>query len=237
MSYLDWIADRDFEEQVKILVDAFEAGKKRAKKDLGRNVIDPSLAVFNNGLFGGGVQDWENRELLRQLEKTLSTAIGLFHQGIISKVKGWSSPTRDVATFDLLNERSKIIAEIKNKHNTVKASDKVKYYDDIKEQLDNKTSRYNGYTAYFVQIVPKHVGVFPFTPSDNKTGTRRPEHKLIKEIDGKSFYALATGFDSALEDIVNALPAVFFSVTKKKISDEMMDKVHHLFSKAYKTSN
>lgn len=233
MSYLDWISDEDFESQVQNLISSFRQGEVRAKKDLGRNIIDPFLAVFNSGLFGGDVQQWEERELFRQLEKTLSTAIGLFHQGIISKVRGWSSPSRELATFDLLNENSKIIAEIKNKHNTVKASDKVNYYDEIKNQLDNKTSRYNGYTAYFVQIVPKHIGIFPFTPSDNKTGTQRPQHPLIKEIDGKSFYSLATGSDSALEDLINALPLVFHAVTKNKISDNMMEHVRLLFAKAY----
>lgn len=233
MSYLDWISNEDFEGQVQNLISSFQKGEVRAKKDLGRNIIDPFLTLFNCGLFGGNIQQWEERELLRQKEKTLSNAMGLFHQGIISKVRGWSSPSRKVATFDLLNENSKIIAEIKNKHNTIKASDKVKYYDKIQKQLDNKTSLYNGYTAYFVQIVPKHIGIFPFTTSDNDTGTKRPEHPLIKEIDGKSFYALATGSDSALEDLINALPVVFQAVTKSKISDNTMEHVRMFFAKAY----
>ncbi|MEG2970634.1 MAG: Eco47II family restriction endonuclease [Akkermansia sp.] len=233
MSYLNWIEDEDFEEQVKILIKAFDSGKERALKDMGRNVMDPVLAFFNSGLLGGGVEEWEKRELSRQLDKTLSNAIGLFHQGILSKVYGWSCPPRERANFDLLNSKLKVIAEIKNKHNTVKASDKVGYYDDFKAQLDNKTSLYKGYTAYLVQIIPKHVGIFPFAPSDNKTGMRRAEHPFIKEIDGKSFYQLATGVNSALEDMINALPAVFYAVTDHQIPLKMIDRVSQLFADAY----
>ena len=104
---------------------------------------------------------------------------------------------------------------MKNKHNTVKGADLAKLYDGLADLVMPKTQSYHGYTAYYVTIVPKRKTPFndPFTPSDNKTGERRPANPLIRKIDGKSFYALVTGIEDALEQLFDALPSIIEDVS------------------------
>ncbi|WP_010129810.1 Eco47II family restriction endonuclease, partial [Haemophilus sputorum] len=64
--------------------------------------------------------------------------------------------------------------------------------------------------GYYVEILPVNGKTYdkPFTPSDNKTKTRRPENDRIRQIDGKSFYERVTGNPNALEDLYKMLPEV-----------------------------
>ena len=78
-----------------------------------------------------------------------STSLSLSSRG---SIPGW----KNLGTgggLDILNKRKKIIAEIKNKHNTTKGNHKIEIYDAIKAKL--KLVEYSGYTGYLVEIIPK----------------------------------------------------------------------------------
>jgi hypothetical protein len=99
-----------------------------------RNVIDPFSALFDALRQDISVEQWLTQETMRQSQKTLQNAIGDFHQKILGSVVGWD----DLGTghiFDLKNDSEKIIAEIKNKHNTTKGNHKVAIYDDLKKTI------------------------------------------------------------------------------------------------------
>jgi hypothetical protein len=70
-----------------------------------------------------------------------------------------------------------------------------------------KTGVYHGYTAYFVNIVPKKIGRFdiPFVPSNNKTELNVPSNGQIRIIDGASFYDLVTGDANSLSKLFSGL--------------------------------
>jgi len=108
---------------------------------------------------------------------------------------------------DIVNNQKMIIAEIKNKHNTTKGSDKVRIYDGLAGLLGKK--EYRDYKAYYVEIIPKGAIRYdmPFVPPDNTTRTRRVANDNIRQIDGYSFYELATGEKDALKKLYKALPA------------------------------
>ena len=112
---------------------------------------------------------------------------------------------------DLVCHEHRIVAEVKNKHNTLKASDQAGLYDKLHDLVRKKGQEFAGYTAYYVEIIPKRPERYdlPFSPSDNTTGTRKSEDALIRRIDGASFYALATGHDDALRQLFHALPQAF----------------------------
>ncbi len=56
--------------------------------------------------------------------------------------------------------------------------------------------------------MPKQPGAYsqPFTPSNR--GVRRQTRDTLLRIDGRSFYALATGQDDALDQLYEVLPTV-----------------------------
>jgi hypothetical protein len=197
------------------------------------NVVDPFSAVFDALKQGITLKEWLRQEEARQKQKTLQNALGVFHQAIIGSINGgWENiPVGHV--IDVCNKMKKIIAEIKNKFNTTKGSDKKTIYDNLNSQL--KTP-YNGFTGYYVEIIPRRRGLYnlPFTPSDNVLKNTRPVNQKIRVIDGKSFYALATGIPDALEMLYKILPRVIADFLKTDPGIVCKDQLFNdLFTRAY----
>ena len=121
---------------------------------------------------------------------------------------------------------------LKNKHNTVKGSDKVGIYDFLAERLQ---SEYEGFTAYYVEIIPssKEPYDIPFTPSDRASQSKRSANEKIRQISGQAFYKLVTGQDNAIEMLFSVIPDVIFDIIGKRISKEMEQEYRKLFSLAF----
>ena len=123
--------------------------------------------------------------------------------------------------------------EIKNKHNTTKGNHKVAIYDDLQHSLEEN---YPGFKAYYVEVIPKNKKTYDklFVPSDNTTHIRRKENQAIRVIDGKSFYALATGDPEALAKLYKVLPRVIGDILGKKGESLKEDAAfQELFEKVY----
>jgi len=237
MSLLPWLDDETFIGIVEeVLTTGFEAMKKADEK-MGANIIDPFLMLFEMGSFNLDSASWATNERTRQAQKTLTNKIGWFHQRTLGSIDGWT----DLGTsemIDLVNHDKRIIAEIKNKYNTVKQSDLIGLYDDMHGMVMHKTQKYRGYTAYYVEIIPKKAVRHdqPFTPPDRKTGEKAAVNKLIRKIDGASFYALASGHEYALSQLYEALPKAIRMVlkkTKKDMPELDFSLLHACFSSAY----
>lgn len=216
MAYLTWITDEALKECVGEVIAKGLIGISKAEKSFYRNGVDPFSAVFDAACQGVALEQWLNFERKRQAQKSLQNALGNFHQKLLSKVKSWEIPA--LGFVDLVSEKSKVVAEVKNKHNTVKKSDLKAVYDELQSAVLHKTSKYHGYTAYYVTIIPASKKRFckEFTPSDNETKTSRQANKQILEIDGYSFYALVTGEQDALKQLYEVLPKVIKDVLEEQ---------------------
>lgn len=209
MPYLPFIADDKLCAIVKSVVDAGANAEKKA--DLGRNVIDPFAVLFEMAAFGLTEANWEKNERTRQAQKTLVNQLGNLHQSILGAVAGWEDlGVGSNAGCDLVNHDRHIVAEVKNKHNTVSGGKLIDLYNDLQSQVMPKNSRYHGYSAYYVQIIPKQAQPYdlPFTPPDRSTGAQAASNPRIRVIDGASFYALVTGHQDALQQLHRALPKI-----------------------------
>ena len=210
------------------------------EKDIYRNTLDCFSAVVDCVVQGIDLEEWIEIEIKRQTQKTLQNAIGDLHQEILGSVIGWESLKRG-KVVDLVNHERKIIAEIKNKHNTTKGNHKVAIYDDLEVLLD----KHPQYVCYCVEILPPandQIYDAPFTPSDNKKKEKRPENQQIRRIDGRSFYAKVTGAHDAIDQVFFNLPRITlsilsnngranFSEDRASLDADLMTK---MFSKAYK---
>lgn len=208
MSYLSWLRDEDLKAAVQKLVDSVRDSMQKSSVDLGRNVLDPFSILFNLALISGNIETWEKSELIRQQEKSLSNALGLFHQYIIAHVDGWKDPANE-QSFDLYSEKKRIIVEMKNKYNTLNATGKVKVFNALFDAVTMKSSSFYKYKAYLVQIIPNKgaVGTSLFKVRDNNRNLEL-SHNDIYVIDGQSFYELATGHKNALLELLNVVPKV-----------------------------
>lgn len=236
MSYLPYIADNDLESAVQTVVNCIFQVKARPADSLYKNVIDPFSAIFDGVVNRMSFDDWLLREKVRQDQKTVQNAIGEFHQKIIGSIAGWQNLGRG-QLIDVCNPGLKIIAEIKNKYNTVKGSERISIYDNLLSALQRPT--YQDFTAYYVEIIPKKdknnlIYNRPFTPSDNKTKTSRSPNPKILVIKGQDFYALASGVPEALSMLFDILPDAISKVAGvKQLTQAEKERFRTLFDRAY----
>ena len=239
MAYLSWISDSNLEKEVSKIVSTANTGITKASTEFNKNVIDPFSIMFEmTGFNIPSVSIWEISEKSRKAQKSLSNAFGTFHQSVLGHVIGWT----DLGTgksADLLCMNKMIIAEVKNKFNTVKGSNKATVYDDLEALVMPIASKFHGHTAYYVETVPQPKRRkaqrydIEFTPPDNKTKTSKVANKKIRKIDGQSFYELVTGDANALKDLYSVLPTVILKVSGKTISPIEINAMHAYFQKAF----
>lgn len=234
MAYLTWINDEELTSAVGHLIKIAKNAQEKASKDFNKNVIDPFSAIIQMAGFDLDFKTWVLSEQTRQSQKTLQNHIGDFHQIVLGSVKGWEN-LKTGNIMDLISVERKILAEIKNKHNTVKGANLSDLYKSLDSEIMPKSSRYRGYTAYYVTIIPKKTDRFdiPFVPSDKQTGTKLPENEKIRIIDGASFYSLVTGVDNALEQLFSILPTVIEDIIGTKFSSIDRENLRKFYRAAY----
>lgn len=154
---------------------------------------------------------------MREAQKTLQNHVGEFHQNILGAVKGWEN-MHTGSVVDLVSDEHKVVAEVKNKHNTLSGGKRSDQYSNLEKLVMPKASRYHDYTSYFVTIIPRSPERFDrfFTPSEKETGANCPENALIREIDGASFYQIVTGEKDALAQLFDILPKVIEGISGEK---------------------
>ena len=139
------------------------------------------------------------------------------HQKILGEVDKWEDLGTG-AVVDLVCHDKKIIAEVKNKHNTVTGGKLADQYNSLQRLVEPKHSKFFGYKAYFVNIIPKRAQRtdLPFTPSDRDKGVKCQLNKNIRIIDGASFYTLVTGEENGLKMVFDSIPTVVETLVKSK---------------------
>ncbi|MCL2017457.1 MAG: Eco47II family restriction endonuclease [Alphaproteobacteria bacterium] len=226
---LSWISDKDLREICESIILHTKA-KTKDEVDF-KNIVDPFSAVFDIAINDMSFDDWFKNENIRQKQKTLQNQIGRFHQSVLGKIKGWEDLGVG-GVVDLVNREKGIIAEVKNKYNTVKGSDKIGVHDKLSRALNYG---HRGSTAYFVSILAKGRINSPFTPSDNEKGVRPAVNEKIREVDGATFYEIATDSSTALADLYAYLPKVLADITGTKADKISKDPWFiELFTKAIK---
>ncbi|API86399.1 Eco47II family restriction endonuclease [Francisella uliginis] len=243
MPYLDYIDDDILISLVKDVLDIGRSRKETVEKNFNKNVIDPFASLFDAAVSEVNHETWKNSEKVRQCQKTLTNHIGNLHQKILGNVDGWA----DLGTggvIDLVCHDRKIIAEVKNKFNTVTGSKLADQYRSLEKLITPKASQYKNYKAYFVNIIPKKPERYDtyFEPSDNNSGIRCPQNENIRLIDGASFYTLVTGKKFALQEFYCVLPCVIEDIFRtdygvKNFTIQDKDIFSKYFFDAYFSSN
>ena len=234
MALLKFISDVDLENEVNHLLKVAKNAKAEKIMEFDKNVIDPFSALFGMAGFEIDYKTWYESELARQSQKSLQNHIGTFHQNILGRADGWKN-MKTGNVIDLVHDKRKIIAEVKNKHNTVTGGSLKDMYYTFERLVAPKSSIYKGFTAYFVQVVPKYPRRMniTFTPSDKDKGAKCSENELIRRIDGGSFYSLATGRENALEELYMSLPIVIAKITGKNFTLKEKEKLMMHFHDGY----
>ena len=235
MPILNWIDDSALLKAVEHLLNKAKEAQDKAVKNFGENVIDPFASMFEISGFELDYKAWIKSETTRQAKKTLQNHIGEFHQIILGSVKGWDN-MKTGHVIDLVSEKNKVVAEIKNKFNTVSFGKLSELYHSLDEIVMRKSSIYKGYTAYYVPIIPKSSFRYnkEFTPSDKEKGSKCPFNENLREIDGASFYSLVTGEHYALENLFDILPHIIHEISGKDYALKNKENLKGFFNTAFK---
>ena len=196
---LELIPDSVLKKEIEIVFNLMDTAIKEIEKKYEENVIDPFTSLFEKTIFDINDNDnWKKSELQRQLQKTLNNHIGRFHQNIMCSLKDCKEPPEQGT--DLVCERKKIYAEIKNKCNSTNADSKAGSYDKLKHAL-SKNKKFKG---YFVIIIPKnskdYCKIMTTTSNKKKSQWRKPR-KDIMEINAEFFYEKLTKKKHVLKSI------------------------------------
>ena len=225
-----WLNLKILREQIDSIISL-----KKTEVNIDKNIVDPFAAVFETAIEGYNHRKYIKQEKIRQLQKTLSGKIGNLHQEILGGIPGWTSTKNIGGGVDLICKKRKIIAEIKNKYNTVKGSN---LYKEVYCNLDSslKKVRYKGFTAYYVTIIGRRgeIGIKNFTPSMGNRKGKAPRRNDILHVDGRSFYAMATGDKNAIDQLIEVI--IDELISKKKLDPSMLEFIRFFFKKAFPSS-
>lgn len=234
MAYLSWISDDSLILSLKHLLDKAHQANTQSEAKFSKNVIDPFSAFFQMSGFDMDHETWYLSETSRQAQKTLQNHVGEFHQNILGAVAGWKNMGVG-SVIDLVCEKKKIIAEVKNKYNTLSGSQLAPMYRSLESLVAPKSSIFYGYTAYYVTIIPKKPFRLDkvFIPSNREKGAKETLNESIRHIDGASFYSLVTGSETALSDLFKVLPSVIRQVLDSEVSEQDFTVLKNYFRAAF----
>ena len=182
---ISWISQNKLDQHIDILFERASDSLEQSSTRRLRNVVDPFSSLVAASTLG--ISESNVLDSFQHVESALrgsSNAIGEFHQSVLGSISGWINHD---AGYDIECPSRKILAEIKNKHNTMNAANRREVESDLKTALRQKQGNWRG---YLVRIIPK-------TPERH----RRTIDNNLFEVDGASFYEIATKDSDAIHDL------------------------------------
>ena len=193
MNILPWLDEQQLKAAVNTLLQRAKDAKENAPQRSIKNVVDPFASLVLATTFDiNEVQEVQELQASNAIALAISNAVGNFHQEVLGSVAGFKNHD---AGYDLECEERKILAEVKNKHNTMNATNREKVKQDLDTAVRQKSG---GWVAYLVIVIPKK-------PDRYKT---KLTHREVYEVDGATFYELATGYPTALRDLYYAVERI-----------------------------
>lgn len=199
MAYVSFISDEYLISCIEKLYNVYEKAKDEfTVRKFYENQIDPIKLLFDMNFFGISEKEVVAREIQRKIDKTISNAIGTFHEELLGGIKGYIKHPVGCG-FDITDSQLNFLfADIKNKHNTVKGSSLPNLYDDLETYIKNKPNA----KSYWVQIISSGKSF-----NDNWTiPSKEKNNPNIYKISGDKFYEVLTGNKNAFSELCAALP-------------------------------
>ena len=193
---LGWLREDAWARTVAEFDERIEGCRARASRKARSNVLDPFNLAAVAAVERLDMDRIMSSVALEQTVRCIGNAVGAFHETLLSRARGWhKGQGYDVGTDPGVSPAA--IAELKNKWNTVKATDRPRALERLDDQ---RRTMPRGTLAYFVEIVPKKPARY-CVPS-RRTSATAP---TLFECDGATFYTLVSGREDALREVLSAL--------------------------------
>lgn len=217
---IEWISQEQVE---RIARKSFQRALQKSKAKKQNLQTDPTLVIALNAFLELPYNDVIRIADDVSIVKTLQNAIGNFHQAILGEVSGWNDSGTNGGVFDIYSDDliplagdRNVVAEVKMRYNTIKASDEAKTWDKLKDAVNSRGGS-KRCVAYLIQIVPKTQESYdrPWKVSG------RSELEYVRCIDGTTAYHLVTGEPDALNQLLHVLPRIFKKITGETVSADI----------------
>lgn len=215
-NYVSFISDEDFENCVSNLYDSYIAAHKAIDEaKVYANKLDVIKLTFDKHFKNMTDEELLESEVVRQIDKSITNAIGTFHEEMLGSIEGYIRGKLDGWDIKSANDNT-LFADVKNKHNTMNSSSKESLYQRLQRFAEENPEA----TCYCVQIIS--ASSFDEHWSGLLNGSYY-DHPRVRKISGDKFYALLSGVDNALSQIYKALPTVINVVLGKR---EIKESLH-----------
>lgn len=195
--YVDFVSDSHLIECISELYTKYlNAKTSYTKKDFNKNKVDVFKMLFDKKFNNLDDENLIEKEISRQVDRTIVNAIGDFHEKILSGVIGYSKVPSGI---DIKSDDNKIFIELKNKHNTVKGEDNKSIFTKLKGEIDKNP----GSKAYFARILDKKSTNKQWCFSHKDTEYTNGNILIIS---GDQLYKIITGKDNSLFQLYKKLP-------------------------------
>lgn len=184
---------------------------------------DPFAILVHSMIADVSFDEAMDFEQQRLLNKKISNAVGNIHQGILALSPHWQTLGTSGGVLDLSTVpgyvhprfNKPVVAEVKNRYNTIKASEEAKLWDNI-----DQAARLQGAQGYLFQITPQKTQQYDreWTPSG------RQAKATVRVCDGVTAYELVFGESRALEQLFLAMPSILADI----LSDLGRENTHPL---------
>ena len=213
----------------KILEELKTSYTEKAELNLkhGLDYMDIFLSVYTKTQRIRNINQWEEKELNRQRNKTLSNKIGSFHEKLLSSFPDWEQVSNlrkknknkynKYKGLDIINEKLKIACEIKNKHNSINAGS----LREIVRGLHNFKQKNKKWKVYLVFMLPKPNSILACNGEDKKA--------KIPYISGEKIYEIITKDKLFYRKVITKIFPKLLNLSKKDTK-----KIEELYNKIYK---
>ncbi len=206
---LAWISGEDLDVAISLIYNNAKKTIRESAKRRSKNVVDPFYSVLIASSFDlKTVRELNNFQDAGSALRGISNHLGEFHQTVLGSIDGWRNHD---AGYDLECPEKKIIAEVKNKHNTMNSTNRRVVVAELDTAIRQKQGNWE---AYLVQIIPQKP----------KRSKNLILGKSVYEIDGASFYELATGYPNAIHDLFDEF------CKKMTLSDEICEYCKYIMT-------
>lgn len=133
---MNWLAKDVLHQAIDKMMASVDRAYSESQAKAVKNVVDPFTTLVMAAKMG--IKDERNLVGYQAITtgiRNISGAVGDFHQSILGSVDDWKDHD---AGYDLVNLRRNILAEVKNKHNTMNASNRQKWFTTLTRPLDKK---------------------------------------------------------------------------------------------------
>ncbi|GAB5466094.1 MAG: Eco47II family restriction endonuclease [Candidatus Kapaibacteriales bacterium] len=213
--YLEYISDEHLLNCIGYLHSSYTKAKEKiTRQKFYSNKIDIFKLSFDTRFNDIKAEDAIQNEILRQIDKSINNSIGTFHEKILGGVKGYE--IGKLSGFDIKAQDDTLFADIKNKHNTMNSSSAEALF----QKLSRYADTYKKSKCYWVQILAKSSFEEPWIGDING---KEYSHSRVFKISGDRFYALITGYESALFDLYKSIPSAIdeYLASNRKDSENL----------------